>query len=293
MNVVSSWPIDTEVEGALELEESSGLVERKLSILNTDPDVLDRHEVRAVAMVNGSPERSVFMIFGQDDHGNIAGEVGPDGAPISAEVVKQSQRRLDQRLQLVKPPLVIQWRNVDKGSRRTWVAVLHGRRRGTVHQTTIGSFPYRSGEDTYYADAATIATWTAEVSASEPLEIELRPAIPIYEDGGAGPNTWLSITATTQSRHGFNIVNIWFELSNGMTLLAFERMPGSSELPCMVTDHNRLQLYYEVAPLVQELRNLRRKTGEQITMARVVLEDSANRRHERSAAMPILDPAQY
>ena len=286
-------PTDAEVAGSLDLEESTGLVERKLSILNSDPDVLDKHMVRAVAMVNGSPERHVFMIFGQDDRRNIVGEVGPDGAPISADLVKQSQRRLDQRLQICKPPLVIQWRNIDRANRRVWVAVLRGRRRGTVHQTTTGSFPYRSGEDTYYADAATIATWTGEVDESEPLQIELRPAIPVYEGHGPGRSTWLSILATTQSRHGFNIVNIWFELSNGMTMLALERMPGSSDMPCLVTDDSRLQLYYEVGPMIQELRNLIQRSGEQITVARVVLEDSANRRHERSAAMPILDPAQY
>jgi hypothetical protein len=282
-------PPDAEVEAALDPHESSGLVERKVSILNADPDVLDKHEVRAVAMVNGSPERSTFMIFGQDEHGNIAGEVGPDGAPIPAEAVKQSQRRLEQRLQLCKPPLVIQWRSVDRGSRRVWVAVLRGRRRGTVHQTTVGSFPYRSGEDTHYADAAAIATWTAEVVTSEPLKIELRPAIPVYEGRGAGPNTWLSMTTTTHDRHGFKIVNIWFEMSNGMKLVALQPMPGSSWLPFLVTDHDGLQLLYEVAPLVEAVRDLRRQSGKQIMFARLVLEDSANRRHEQFAAMPILD----
>ena len=143
------------------------------------------------------------------------------------------------------------------------------------------------------ADAAAIATWTAEVVASEPLEIELRPAIPVYEGRGAGPNTWLSVTATTHDRHGFKIVNIWFEMSNGMKLVALQPMPGSSRLPFLVTDHDRLQLLYEVAPLVEAVRDLGKQSGEQVTFARVVLEDSANRRHERSAAMPILDPSQY
>ncbi len=57
----------------LSQDERTGTVERKRSILNTESAALSDHEQAAVALVNGTPETPVFLIFGQDDDFAIQG----------------------------------------------------------------------------------------------------------------------------------------------------------------------------------------------------------------------------
>jgi hypothetical protein len=280
LSVILSWP------------ESSGRLERKLSILNTDHSVLERHVSRAVALVNGNFDQEVYLIFGLDDKGNRAGQVAPDGSPLSELAVEQSQRRLDARLQQCKPPIVVNWALSTQEGRSVWVAKMKGRQRGTAHMTPTGTFPYRSGEDTYLAEAQTVAAWLAERPGQAPLKIEASIALPVYgvEMEIRKAEKWLAVAATTEDPHGYRIVRVWFGLSNKMNLFPIDTHFGSDTLPHLVTDHNKLQLYYDIPSFVRQLRRQRNESGQKVTITSVVLEDSAKREHSRPLAMPLLDP---
>lgn len=146
----------------LDEEERSGILDRKRSILNTDDPTLADHEKVAVALVNGSPETPVYLIFGQEDKGGLVGEVDHRGAPLTPEVVLKCQRRLDSRLQACVPPVPLKWESVVRDGKTVWIACMLGRARGTAVRTSLGSYPYRSGEDTHYATPELITAWQRE-----------------------------------------------------------------------------------------------------------------------------------
>jgi len=139
-------------------EERSGIVERKRSLI-LDDQGLARLEQSAVALVNGTSDAAVYLIFGQEDDGTPVGEVTPGGKATTDETVRKYQRRLDQRLQACHPPVPVKWECVTQDGRRIWLACLFGRAPGTAVRTSTGAYPYRSGEDTHFATPEQLASW--------------------------------------------------------------------------------------------------------------------------------------
>src|SRR5439155_10454766 len=129
----------------LDRDERTGTVDRKRSILNTEAGAVGAQELVAVALVNGSPETPVYLVFGQEDDFTVRGEVDHRGAPLESSTVRASQRRLDERLQACVPPIQIKWQEIISENRHVWVACMLGRARGTAVRTTGGAYPYRSG----------------------------------------------------------------------------------------------------------------------------------------------------
>jgi hypothetical protein len=146
-------------------EERSGIVERKRSLI-LDDQGLARLEQSAVALVNGTSDAAVYLIFGQEDDGTPVGEVTPGGKATTDETVRKYQRRLDQRLQACHPPVPVKWECVTQDGRRIWLACLFGRAPGTAVRTSTGAYPYRSGEDTHFATPEQLASWLREPSAA-------------------------------------------------------------------------------------------------------------------------------
>jgi hypothetical protein len=154
---------DLDLHELLHNDERSGTVDRKRSILNSEDASLADHEKTAVALINGSPDTPVFLIFGQEDDHTILGEVDHKGQSLRPEAVRTSQRRLDNRLQACTPPAIVKWRDiVAPDGKKLWIACMLGRARGTAVRTSIGSYPYRSGEDTHFASPELITAWQRE-----------------------------------------------------------------------------------------------------------------------------------
>lgn len=156
-------------------DERTGTVERKRSILNNQAAALADQELAAVALVNGSREIPVYLIFGQDDDFTVRGEVDHRGSPLDSPTVRACQRRFDERLQACHPPISVKWLDVTHENRRVWIACVLGRARGTAVRTTTGAYPYRSGEDTHYATPEQITAWLRETADSD---LQSRPAAP-------------------------------------------------------------------------------------------------------------------
>lgn len=153
------------LDAVLDREERSRTVERKRSLLNKEREALAAHEQAAVALVNGNPETAVYFIFGQEDDLTTVGEVDHEGRPMSPLAVRSCQARLDKKLQACVPPVTVRWESVERDGKTMWIACLMGRARGTAHQTSTGAYPYRSGEDTYFASPELIMVWLREPAA--------------------------------------------------------------------------------------------------------------------------------
>jgi hypothetical protein len=168
----------------LQAEERGSVVERKRTVLNKVSPALADQEQAAVALVNGSPEQMVFMIFGQDDNLTIQGEVDHRADPMRPEAVQACQRRLVDRLQKCVPPIPLQWVKVENEGKIVWIAGMLGRARGTAVMTSGGSYPYRSGEDTFFARPEMIVAWLRE-----PLDRDAPPEPPddVEPPGSSGP----------------------------------------------------------------------------------------------------------
>lgn len=154
-------------------DERTGSVERKRSILNSEGAALADQEQAAVALINGSPDAPVYLLFGQEDDYTVVGEVNHRGEPLTAPAVRASQRRFDQRLQACIPPIPVKWRDIVHKGKRVWIACMLGRAKGTAVRTTLGSYPYRSGEDTHYASPEQITAWQRE-----PIEEDIAQQLP-------------------------------------------------------------------------------------------------------------------
>lgn len=151
----------------LEVEERSGTVERKRSMLNSEKASLDDQEQAAVALVNGSPDIPVYLIFGQEDDLSLIGEVDHRGEALDPNAIRNCQRRLDQRLQNCVPPVTLKWRDAVRATKRVWIGCMLGRARGTAVRTSKGAYPYRSGEDTYFAPPELITAWQREPAGED------------------------------------------------------------------------------------------------------------------------------
>src|SRR5207253_9412487 len=104
------------------------------------------------ALVNVGSDTAVYLIFGQEDDRTVLGEVDHRGLPLAdAGAVRKCQGRLDKALQGCLPPVIVKWQEVVHDDKRVWIACMFGRARGTIVRTPMGSYPYRSGEDTHYA----------------------------------------------------------------------------------------------------------------------------------------------
>jgi hypothetical protein len=162
------------LEQLMTMDERGTRVDWKRSIYNTvkGPDnktdkaaqeaILNATEKVAVALINANPERAVYLVFGMEDDKTVLGQVSQSGHPISEDQVRESQRRFDQRMQRARPAVKIEWVHFKHPDGEIVVAIMRGRRRGTGMRTSFGTWPRRSGEDTYDADLATLAGWVAE-----------------------------------------------------------------------------------------------------------------------------------
>jgi len=157
--------VELTLETLLALDERNGSVEWKRSIFNDRkhrPGVLSSHQTAAVALVNGNPEREVLLVFGVDDDKTVVGQVTQGLDPLTDLQVKESQRRFVECMQATVPPVRVAWARLSHPDGEIVVARMRGRRRGVPVRTSYGAYPYRSGEDTYPADPATLAGWVAE-----------------------------------------------------------------------------------------------------------------------------------
>ncbi len=171
-------------------DERTGTVERKRSILNSQaraPGVLMDQELATVALVNGSPETAVYLLFGQEDDFSVVGQIDQSGKPLDESTVRACQRRFDERLQACHPPIPVKWREVTSENRRVWIACMFGRARGTAVRTTLGAYPYRSGEDTHYATPEQITAWLREPTDVDPARAAVREDQQARAETLAGP----------------------------------------------------------------------------------------------------------
>jgi hypothetical protein len=159
---------DISIEQVLVLDERTGNVDRKRSIFNLEPAALADQEQVAVALVNGSAETPVFLIFGQEDDHTVVGEVDHKLLPMKPETIRKCQGRLNDRLQACVPPVPMKWREAIQGSKRVWIACMLGRARGSAVRTSAGSYPYRSGETTHFATPELITAWQREPVDRDP-----------------------------------------------------------------------------------------------------------------------------
>jgi hypothetical protein len=109
----------------------------------------------------------VYLILGQEDDRTILGEVDHESRQMRPEAVQKCQRRLDKRLQACVPPASMRWESVEREGGTIWIACLIGRACGTAHRTSVGAYPYRSGEDTHFASPELITAWLREPAARD------------------------------------------------------------------------------------------------------------------------------
>lgn len=91
------------------------------------------------------------------------------------------------------PPVSVRWESVERDGKTVWIACLMGRARGTAHHTSSGAYPYRSGEDTYFATPALITAWLREPAAGN-------AEVAADEDQGAFASTLPLPAAPTAAR---------------------------------------------------------------------------------------------
>ncbi len=279
-----------EIEATLGLPESSGRVDRKRSLLNADQGILARQEVCAVALVNGNPETPVYMQFGVEDDGTVVGEVNQQGRQLGAKEVIDSQRRFVSRLQNCRPPVVVRWHCVERVDKRVWIACMWGRTRGTAVQTVGGAYPYRSGEDTFYADMDTLVAWRAErppqtvkmeSTASSKIIVEVHPGSlhhPLLTGGQAQEH--VIVTVYNQGERPVRLVSAGLKLSNGHTLVQPLPLPWQPQFPFDVTDREPFNLLFELSQLRENLRVASEKAGEPVRIVGAWARDAANRTYE-------------
>jgi hypothetical protein len=148
--------------------EETGRVERKLSLLGSGPDAkgrtpADPHEdvvAAASGIGNAFPEQECYLVFGQDDAGNIAGQVGHDGVAISSQKATGARQRLATGLGKLGMPL--RWTRSERQGRALWIAAFDGRQRGHYFVDTEGRPRVRSGGHTLIASPEQVATWVSE-----------------------------------------------------------------------------------------------------------------------------------
>ncbi len=186
--LVADAAAELRLEGLIALDERGGRVDWKRSIYNTaktadrkldraaQDAILNSQETAAVALINGNPEIPVYLAFGVEDDKVVVGQVSQDGHPISDQQVRECQRRFDQRMQRTVPPQTLRWIHLPHPDGEIVVAVMNGRRRGTGVRTSFGTWPLRSGEDTYDADLATLSSWVAEQDPRLRQVLEIRAA---------------------------------------------------------------------------------------------------------------------
>ncbi len=183
----------------LALDERTGTVERKRSIFNLDPGALADHEQAAVALVNGSAETPVFLIFGQEDDHTVVGQVDHKLIPMKPETIRKCQGRFNDRLQSCLPPVLMKWQEMLSDGKRVWIACMLGRARGSAVRTTTGSYPYRSGESTHLATPELITAWQREPVDRDP------ESAPVVEDVVVvGSNRTESAVAERRSEDGID-----------------------------------------------------------------------------------------
>ncbi|HZS13927.1 MAG TPA: hypothetical protein VFC09_04955 [Candidatus Dormibacteraeota bacterium] len=156
-----------ELEQVINSNERSARVERKrtIALLNDDPGLADLEKF-AVGLVNTNPQRLSFLIFGQNDDLSLWGDRGFDGRPLTDAQIAKYEDRLTTRLTKCMPAVLMQWRTVEREGRILRVACLIGRELGTPVYTSLGSYPFRSGEHTYFASPERIVAWVRERDAS-------------------------------------------------------------------------------------------------------------------------------
>jgi len=104
--------------------EDTGYVERKLSLLGSGPNKLglapaDPHDEiidGALAVANANAGGECYLVFGQDDKGNFAGEVSPDGSPLSPQKAASARKRLSTKLG--KLGIVLSWSHIERSGRK-------------------------------------------------------------------------------------------------------------------------------------------------------------------------------
>jgi hypothetical protein len=148
--------------------EDTGYVERKLSLLGSGPNKqgvapVDPHEEvigGALAVANANAADDCYLVFGQDDHGNFAGEVAPDGGALSPQKAAGARKSLSTKLGRLS--IVLSWSHVDRNGRKIWIAAFRGRPLGEFFADATGRVPVRSGGETVFASAAQQRQWLAE-----------------------------------------------------------------------------------------------------------------------------------
>jgi hypothetical protein len=148
--------------------EDTGYVERKLSLLGSGPNKqgvapANPHEEvigGALAVANANAGGDCYLVFGQDDHGNFAGEIAPEGSPLSPQKAAGARKSLSTKLG--KLGIVLSWSHVERNGRKIWIAAFRGRPPGEFFADASGRVLVRSGGETVFASAAQQRQWLAE-----------------------------------------------------------------------------------------------------------------------------------
>src|SRR5438105_9756237 len=148
--------------------EDTAYVERKLSLRGSGPDrhgvtPADPHEEvigGALAVANANMGTQCYLVFGQDDRGNVVGEVSPDGSPLSTQQAAGARRSLSTKLGRLGMPLSWHW--VDRSGKKIWIASFTGRSPGGWFTDASGRVPLRTGGETVFATVEQQRRWLAE-----------------------------------------------------------------------------------------------------------------------------------
>jgi hypothetical protein len=154
--------------------EETGRVERKRSLLGsgsdsrgrppTDPhaDVIEA----ACGIGNLFPEQECYLVFGQDDKGNIVGRVTPDGQLLPEKKATAARQQLATKLGA--RGMLLRWTQVERDGRELWIAAFDGRSRRNYFVDVEGRPRIRSGAHTLIASPTLVTAWLSEM----PIERE-------------------------------------------------------------------------------------------------------------------------